>query len=135
MTTRNAEDPLTVSHMVRSWHDVSASCEPDWSGEAAAAQVFASNYIGFSARGLAPEVAAAIAAAAAKATPSATSAAASPASSTVTRGTVAAAAATASHSQQQAVYVGFNPNPEAVTVTLPTPPSGLQWRRVIDTSR
>ena len=35
----------------------------------------------------------------------------------------------------QAVYVGFNPNPEALPVSLPAPPAGLQWRRLIDSSR
>lgn len=37
--------------------------------------------------------------------------------------------------KQQAVYVGFNPNPEPCTVFLPNPGLRMQWRRLVDTAR
>lgn len=37
--------------------------------------------------------------------------------------------------RQQAVYVGFNPNPEPCTVFLPNPGLRMQWRRLVDTAR
>lgn len=37
--------------------------------------------------------------------------------------------------KQQAVYVGFNPNPEPCTVYLPNPGLRMQWRRLVDTAR
>lgn len=74
---------------VCSWHGSAGLYEPDWSGEAAAAQVPGSNYIAFMVKG----------------------------------------------DKQQAVYVGFNPNPEPCAVSLPSPGLGLQWRRLVDTAR
>eukprot|EP00775_Hariotina_reticulata_P005214 gene5214-5452_t len=35
----------------------------------------------------------------------------------------------------QAIYVGFNPNPEPCSAALPSPGLSLQWRRVADTAR
>lgn len=37
--------------------------------------------------------------------------------------------------KQQAVYVGFNPNPEPCAVSLPNPGLRMQWRRLVDTAR
>jgi len=35
----------------------------------------------------------------------------------------------------QAVYVGFNPNPEPCSAALPSPGLSMQWKRVVDTAR
>ncbi|KAI8471255.1 MAG: hypothetical protein J3K34DRAFT_520745 [Monoraphidium minutum] len=131
--------PLLDSPRDITWHDVSASWEPDWSGEAAASGTFAANYIGFSVRGTSPGTDGAMAAASVQASAAAAAAAppaagaASAAATAKAAGVVAAAKVAAA--RQQSVYVGFNPNPEPVTITLPPPPEGLQWRRLIDTSR
>lgn len=37
--------------------------------------------------------------------------------------------------QQQAVYVGFNPNPEPCSASLPPPGLHMQWKRIVDTAR
>lgn len=37
--------------------------------------------------------------------------------------------------KQQAVYVGFNPNPEPCAAILPNPGLRMQWRRLVDTAR
>jgi hypothetical protein len=37
--------------------------------------------------------------------------------------------------QQSAVYVGFNPNPEPCTASLPPPDLRMQWKRLVDTAR
>lgn len=63
--------------------------EPDWTGEAALAQVPGANYVAFMVQG----------------------------------------------DKQQAIYVGFNPNPEPYTATLPSPGLRMQWKRMVDTAR
>lgn len=77
------------SAVLCSWHGAGPLSEPDWSGEAAVAQVPGSNYVAFMVKG----------------------------------------------DKQQAVYVGFNPNPEPCTVFLPNPGLRMQWRRLVDTAR
>jgi hypothetical protein len=37
--------------------------------------------------------------------------------------------------QQSAIYVGFNPNPEPCTASLPPPGLRMQWKRLVDTAR
>lgn len=83
-----------------------------------------SNFIAFSVRGNPPGAAAA----APVATPAPAGSAAAPVP-------LSAAGAGALLPPSQAVYVGFNPNPEPVQLNLPPPPAGMQWRRLVDTSR
>jgi hypothetical protein len=108
------DGPLCRSRRRRPrWHDASATWEPDWSGDAAAGGAQGANYIAFSVRG----------------------GGSSNGKSSTAGAPAAAAAAAAGPEAVEAVYVGFNPNPEGVQVALPAPPAGMQWRRLIDTSR
>lgn len=116
--------PLLDSPRDITWHDASATWEPDWSGEAAAAMVPGSNYIGFSVRGLPPGT-----------TGLQENGGAAPPARPGAPVPLTAMASSKPAAPQQAVYVGFNPNPEPTAVNLPPPPAGMQWRRLIDTSR
>lgn len=117
--------PLLDSPRAIAWHDASAAWEPDWSGEAAARGAPAANYLAFSV------VDGSGAGSSSVSSPAAAGAVAGAAPAT----TAAAAPARAGWQQQQAVYVGFNAAPDTAAVTLPPPPPGMQWRRLVDTSR
>jgi isoamylase len=111
--------PLLDSPRDITWHNASGNWEPDWSGEGAASGAAGANFISFSVRGNPPGYA-----------PPAHQAPPSMGSDSDGEGSGAPTVA-----PTQAVYVGFNPNPEPVTAFLPSPPAGMQWRRLIDTSR
>lgn len=102
--------PLLDSPRDISWHDASATWEPDWSGEASASGSPTASFIAFSVTGSGVG-----------------DGVESPASSSSSG---AAGSATTS-----AVYVAFNPSGDAVLAQLPSPPAGMQWRRLVDTSR